>query len=109
MQESDELDARLRDDLPYVDDEGFTARVMQQLPVRRLRSRARPVLLTLVGVVGVLIAYGLAGGAGFLMDLLGWFAVMPLSVLYAVAIFFGLVVMGFGVLAAMSRARRLRS
>jgi hypothetical protein len=29
------LDARLRDETPYIDDAGFTARVMQQLPRRR--------------------------------------------------------------------------
>ena len=37
--QADWLDAKLRDEMPYIDDAGFTARVVQQLPARRQRSR----------------------------------------------------------------------
>ena len=42
---NDPLDALLRENDAYVDDGGFTSRVMASLPPRRRRSSLRPVIL----------------------------------------------------------------
>ena len=39
--QEDWLDTRLREEAPYIDDGGFTARVIQQLPARALRNISR--------------------------------------------------------------------
>ena len=43
--QEDWLDARLRTEAPYIDDAGFSARVVAQLPVRRARSSLRAIIL----------------------------------------------------------------
>ena len=40
--QEDWLDARLRDEAPYIDDAGFTARVVQKLPARPVAARSAP-------------------------------------------------------------------
>ena len=107
--QEDWLDAKLRDELPYIDDDGFTSRVAQQLPVRRQRSKARTAILASVTVLAAVIAYVVAGGRSFAFEMLSWAAVMPLSVLYIITIGCGLFVIALGVYAAVSRARRVRS
>ncbi len=39
ISEEDQLDRQLRDAAPYIDDDGFTARVLQQLPAPRHARR----------------------------------------------------------------------
>ena len=107
--QEDWLDAKLRDELPYIDDDGFTSRVSQQLPVRRRRSKARAAILVSVAVFAAMIAYVVAGGSTFVMDTLGWFAVMPLTMLYIITIVCGLLLTAAGVFAAVTRARKVRS
>ena len=56
-EQNDPLDALLRDQNPYLKDDGFTARVIATLPARR-RSLAwlRPTLLLGSSVVGAFLA-----------------------------------------------------
>jgi hypothetical protein len=108
--QEDWLDAKLRDDMPYIDDDGFTSRVSQQLPVRRRKtSPARSAVLLVVSLMAVVVAFAVAGGTGFLLDVVGWFAVMPSSLLFAVVIGCGLLVTALGLYAAINRSRKLRS
>jgi hypothetical protein len=107
--QEDWLDAKMRDEMPYIDDDGFTSRVAQQLPARRKTSPARSAVLLAISVVAVVVAFAVAGGAGFLLDVVGWFAVMPSSLLFVVVVGCGLLVTAFGVYAAVNRARKLRS
>lgn len=107
--QEDWLDAKLRDELPYVDDDGFTSRVAQQLPVRRQRSKARAVILASATVLAAVVAYFVAGGSSFALEMLGWATVMPLSILYIITIGCGLLVTAFGLYAAVTKARKLRS
>jgi hypothetical protein len=51
----DQIDALLREQNPYVDDKGFTARVVKSLP-RRRRARLRPVILLGATVIGSVLA-----------------------------------------------------
>jgi len=109
QREEDWLDAKLRDDVPYIDDDGFTSRVAQQLPVRRQKSKTRAVILTSATVLAAVIAYLVSGGRSFAFEILGWAAVMPLSVLYVITIGCGLLVTALGLYAAITRSRKLRS
>lgn len=75
----DWLDAKLRDEMPYIDDAGFTARVAQRLPQPRRASRKLRAAILLVSVfVASAIAYifaapSLAGATAYL------FALPPLT------------------------------
>jgi hypothetical protein len=63
------LDARLRDETPYIDDAGFTARVMQQLPHRRFSwSAQRAFIIFAATIVSVVIAYFASGEGMFVHD-----------------------------------------
>ena len=107
--QEDSLDAKLRDEMPYIDDDGFTSRVAQQLPVRRRSTRTRTAILLSFSIVAAVIAYLVAGGGSFVMDVVGWFAVKPLAALYVMTIACGLLVTAVGVFLALSRSRKLRS
>ena len=63
------LDARLRDEMPYIDDAGFAARVMKQLPHRRSSwSTQRAFIIFAATVVSVVIAYFVSGEGMFVHD-----------------------------------------
>ena len=66
--QEDWLDARLRDEAPYIDDAGFTSRVVQKLPARR-RARSLSARSILLGIdAGRLrrLPISLSGGGQFL-------------------------------------------
>jgi hypothetical protein len=109
MQQEDWLDAKLRDEMPYIDDDGFTSRVAQQLPVRRHSTKARSAILLSFSIVAAVVAYAIAGGSSFVMDVVSWFAVKPLAALYIITIASGLLVTAAAVYLALSRSRKLRS
>jgi hypothetical protein len=65
----DLLDARLRDETPYIDDAGFTARVMKQLPRRRIsRSNQRSFIILAATILSVVLAYFASGEGMFVHD-----------------------------------------
>ena len=55
-EENDPLDALLREQNPYVEDNGFTKRVISALPRRRPQFRLRAVLLLGAAVIGSVLA-----------------------------------------------------
>ena len=66
---NDLLDARLRDEMPYIDDAGFTTRVMKQLPRRHLSwSTQRALIIFAATIVSVVIAYFASGEGMFVQD-----------------------------------------
>ena len=52
---NDPLDAMLREQNHYVEDNGFTARVIAELPVRQRRNWVRPALLLGAAAVGYVL------------------------------------------------------
>jgi cytochrome bd-type quinol oxidase subunit 1 len=104
--QEDWFDARLRDEAVYVDDGGFTARVVQKLPARPVRHVLRAVILLGVTLVASIIAYLLSDGGWFIAEEVTRFARLPLPVMWlCAAIATGLVMAG-GFAAAMSRTSR---
>ena len=103
-QQADWLDSRLREEASYIDDAGFTAGVVQKLPVhRRVRRSYRAAILVVATFVAAVVAYLLAGGNSFIGEIVSRFAVMPLSVMYLCAIIASVAVMVLGVAAAMHK------
>lgn len=65
----DLLDARLRDEMPYIDDAGFTGRVMKQLPSRRLSwSSLRSFIILAATILSVVVAYFASDQGMFVHD-----------------------------------------
>ena len=63
------LDARLRDETPYIDDAGFTGRVMKQLPRRRVSwSSQRSFIIVAATILSVVVAYFASGEGMFVHD-----------------------------------------
>ncbi len=102
----DLLDARLREETPYIDDNGFTARVMQQLP-RRPRSlqTQRSLIILSAAIVSVIVAYFASGEGMFVRDTLARLALLPPVQLLLLLLVCGTAMILSGAWAALSRAR----
>ena len=101
--QEDWIDARLRDDVPYIDDGGFTARVVQKLPAQRVRHSLRAVILLGVTLAASAIAYLLSGGESFIAEGVARFALLPLPVIWLCAAGATVLVMAGGLVAAVSK------
>jgi hypothetical protein len=55
-EDKDPIDMQLREQTPYIDDHGFTQRVIAALPPRRRLTWLRPVLLLGSAAVGIVLA-----------------------------------------------------
>ena len=103
--QEDSLDARLRDEAPYIDDAGFTARVVQKLPARQVRRSYRALLLVGITLAACLAAYWFAGGTSLAIDAYTNVAMMPVTWMWVCAAGAALLVMAGGTAAALSRSR----
>ena len=103
--QEDSLDARLRDDAPYIDDAGFTSRVVQKLPARQVRRSYRAFLLLGITLAACLAAFWLAGGTSLAIDTYANVAMMPVTWMWVTAAAAAIVVMAGGLAAALSRSR----
>jgi hypothetical protein len=93
--QEDWLDARLRDEAPYLDDAGFTSRVVQKLPARQVRRSYRAFILIGITLAACVVAFWLAGGTNFLVDGIGFVTMMPATMMWlTVAAVAGLVMAG---------------
>ncbi len=101
--QEDWLDARLREEASYIEDGGFTARAVRQLPARRVRSSQRAVILFTVTLAASAITYLLSGGGRFITEAITRVAVMPLALIYLCAVAAGVLVMAIGLAAAISK------
>jgi hypothetical protein len=103
--QEDWLDARLRDDAPYIDDAGFTSRVVQKLPARHVRRSYRAFLLLGITLTACIAAFWFAGGTSLAFDTYANVAMLPVMWMWIFAAVVGILVMAGGVAAAVSRAR----
>jgi hypothetical protein len=108
-QQEDWLDRQLREAAPYIDDNGFTARVLQQLPPpRRARGSFRGAILLAVTVLATVLAYLLSDGGRFLIVTAARLMALPPLWLFIMALASGILVMAGGVIAAISKAREVQ-
>jgi anti-sigma factor RsiW len=109
MIDDETLDRQLREAMPYIDDEGFTARVMAKLPAARREPRwLRAMILLGLAVLGSGIAYLLSGGGRFVREGLIQLSDFPIWLLLVFAFGCGLVVGAFAVIAAVRKTPEVR-
>ena len=102
--QEDLLDARLRDEAAYIDDAGFTARVVQKLPARPVRHWLRAVILLGVTLVASVTAYFLSGDGWFIAEGVARLTMLPLYVIWLGAAAATALVMAGGLAVAISKA-----
>ena len=102
----DWLDRELREAAPYIDDEGFTARVLQQLPPPgRRRDLLRAIILLGMTFLASVLAYVVSDGGRFVSVTLERLAALPALWVFVLALASGLVIAAAGATAAISRSR----
>jgi len=104
--QEDWLDARLRDDAAYIDDAGFTTRVVKKLPSRPIRNWLRGGILLGLTVLAGVIVYLLSGGGWFLAEGMTRIVMLPLPLILVCAAAVTLLVMAGGLVAAISKVGR---
>ena len=110
MTEEDVLDRQLLEAAPYIDDNGFTARIVSRLPsVRRQRRSMRGIILVGITALGSAIAYTLSGGGRFVNEGVVRLSEFPIWLLLVFAFGSGLVVGGCAVIAAIRKTPEVRN
>ena len=109
MIDDETLDRQLREATPYIDDEGFTARVMAKLPAARREPRwLRAMILLGLTLLGSGIAYLLSGGGRFIREGVIQLSDFPIWLLLVFAFGCGLVVGAFAVIVAIRKTPEVR-
>ena len=110
ISEEDQLGRQLRDAAPYIDDNGFTARVLQQLPApHHARRSLRGAILLGITLLASVLAYVISDGGRFLVVAMARLTTLPAFWLLALAFCSGILVMAGGLVAAVSKTRELQS
>jgi len=110
VNQEDWLDKELREATPYIDDAGFTARVLQQLPPpRRSRDLLRAAILLGMTLLASVLAYVVSGGGRFVSVTIERLAALPALWVFVLALASSLLVAAVGATAAISRERLLRA
>ena len=84
--QEDWLETRLREEVPYIDDAGFTAHLVAQLPARTSHRSFRGLILLCLTVLACALVYTLSGGGAFLVSAINDLTKMPLWLVGAIAI-----------------------
>ena len=106
--QEDWLVRRLREEMPYIDDAGFTARIVQKLPAAQSRRSYRAAILIGLTLLASFIAYVISDGGHFLVVEAYRLAAMPLVFISLVAICCSLVMTAVAAGAAWSNVRAQR-
>jgi len=106
--QEDWLDRRLREEMPYIHDAGFTARVVQNLPAPVGRHSWRAAILLSVTLLASVVTYLASDGGRFLIVAAYRFAAMPLVFISLVAICSTLIATAVAASAALSTVREQR-
>lgn len=110
VNQEDWLDRQLREAAPYIDDDGFTARVLQQLPPpRRGHELIRAAILLGMTLLASVLAYVVSGGGRFVNVTVERLAALPALWVFVLALATGLVIAALGATAALSKAQILET
>jgi hypothetical protein len=110
MTEEDVLDRQLLEAAPYIDDNGFAARVMSRLPaVQHQRRSMRGIILVGITALGSAIAYTLSGGGRFVNEGIVRLSNFPIWLLFVFAFGSGLVVGACAVIVAIRKTPEVRN
>ena len=103
--QEDSLDARLRDDAPYIDDAGFTSQVVQKMPARHVRRSYRALILIGITLAACIAAYWLSGGSSLFVEGVTYVTMMPVTLILICVGAAAILVMAGSLAAAYSRTR----
>jgi hypothetical protein len=102
--QEDALDRQLREAAPYIEDGGFTSRVLQSLPSAKKRKRSlRGIILIGSSAVASALAYILSDGGRTLVLSTSRLTAVPLMWVLVAALASGVLMMAGGVAAAVSK------
>ena len=108
--DQDWLDRRLREAVPYIEDGGFTARVLQQLPAPQLRWQfLRPLILVAMSALASALTYVLSDGGRFLVVEMFKLTTIPTLWVVVFALASGMLVMAGGIFAATFKTTHIES
>jgi hypothetical protein len=108
--EQDWLDRKLQEAAPYIEDDGFTARVLQLLPARQRRAEfLRPFILVSMSALASALTYVLSDGGRFLVVEMFKITTIPTLWVVVFALASGMLVMAGGIFAAMSKTNNFQS
>jgi hypothetical protein len=108
MIDDETLDRQLSDAVPYINDDGFTARVLARLPAARREPQWLRVMIVLgLALLGTGVAY-LIGGGHIVREGIIEFANFPIWLLLVFAFGCGLVVGAFAVIFAIRKTPEVR-
>ena len=103
--QEDPLDEQLREAMPYIDDGGFTLRVLRHLPSpRRPRQSLRAVILLGTTLLASVLGYVLSENGRFVRVIIERLATMPMLGVFALALISGMLLTALGLLAAMAES-----
>ena len=107
MIDDETLDRQLREAVPYINDDGFTARVIASLPAARREPRwLRAMIVLGLALLGTGVAYLLSGGV--IRQGLLQIADFPIWLLLMFAFGCGLVIGAFAVIFAIRKTPEVR-
>jgi hypothetical protein len=107
MIDDETLDRQLRDAVPYINDDGFTARVIARLPAAQREPQwLRAMIVLGLALLGTGVAYLLSGGV--IRQGLIQMADFPIWLLLVFAFGCGLVVGAFAVIFAIRKTPEVR-
>ena len=107
MIDDETLDRQLREAVPYINDDGFTSRVIARLPAARREPQwLRAMIVLGLALLGTGIAYLLSGGV--IREGLVQMADFPIWLLLVFAFGCGLVVGAFAVIFAIRKTPEVR-
>src|ERR1700746_3851859 len=106
--EQDWLDRRLQEAALYIQDDGFTARVQQQLPAPRQAGQfLRPFILVGMSALASALTYVLSDGGRFILVEMFRLTTIPTLWVVVFALASGMLVMAGGIFAAMYRVPQI--
>ena len=109
MIDDETLDRQLREAVPYINDDGFTTRVIARLPAARPEPQwLRAMIVLGLALLGTGIAYFLSGGGSFVRQGVIQIADFPIWLLLVFAFGCGLVVGAFAIIFAIRKTPEVR-
>jgi hypothetical protein len=103
--EEEALDRQLREALPYIEDGGFTARVLQRLPPPRSARSLRAIILLGSAIAAGILGYVFSDNGRFINVAIERLASLPMLSLAAFVLTSGILVSAFGLVVALTNSQ----